>query len=71
MTAIALLKTLFTESKVYNQFIDGKYVEPASERWFETIDPYTGKAWARIPQGDARDVDRAVAAATRAMREGP
>jgi acyl-CoA reductase-like NAD-dependent aldehyde dehydrogenase len=56
--------------KVYNQFIDGKYVEPASQRWFDTIDPYTGKAWAKVPQGEARDVDRAVAAAKRAMREG-
>lgn len=57
--------------KTYNHFIDGRYVEPASQRWMDTIDPYAGTAWARIPQGDARDVDRAVAAASRAMREGP
>lgn len=57
--------------KTYLHYIDGKYVEPAGQRWMDTVDPYTGEAWARIPQGDARDVDRAVAAAKRAMREGP
>ena len=57
--------------KTYQHFIDGQYVDPASGRWFETIDPYLGEPWARIPQGDARDVDRAVAAASRALREGP
>jgi (Z)-2-((N-methylformamido)methylene)-5-hydroxybutyrolactone dehydrogenase len=57
--------------KTYQHFIDGEYVDPASGRWFDTIDPYRGEAWARIPQGDAVDVDRAVVAAERAMREGP
>ncbi|HEX4853710.1 aldehyde dehydrogenase [Arenimonas sp.] len=57
--------------KTYQHFIDGRYVEPASQRWMDTVDPYTGQPWAQIPQGDARDVDRAVAAARRAMREGP
>jgi aldehyde dehydrogenase (NAD+) len=37
----------------------------------DTINPYTGKAWAKIPQGCAKDVDRAVAAAKHAMTEGP
>lgn len=57
--------------KTYQHFIDGQYVDPASGRWFESIDPYLGEPWARIPQGDAQDVDRAVAAASRALREGP
>ncbi|WP_418315511.1 aldehyde dehydrogenase [Piscinibacter sakaiensis] len=57
--------------KTYQHFIDGQYVDPVSGRWFDSIDPYRGEAWARIPQGDAADVDRAVKAASRAMREGP
>jgi aldehyde dehydrogenase (NAD+) len=57
--------------KTYNHFIDGQYVEPIGEQWMDTINPYTGKAWAKIPQGCAKDVDRAVAAAKRAMTEGP
>jgi acyl-CoA reductase-like NAD-dependent aldehyde dehydrogenase len=57
--------------KTYQHFIDGQYVDPVSGRWFDSIDPYLGEAWARIPQGCAQDVERAVAAAGRAMREGP
>lgn len=57
--------------KTYQHFIDGQYVDPLEGRWIDTIDPYLGEAWARIPQGCARDVDRAVTAANRAMREGP
>ena len=57
--------------KTYNHYIDGQYVEPIGKKWIDSIDPYQGKPWARIPQGCAQDVDRAVAAAARAMREGP
>jgi aldehyde dehydrogenase (NAD+) len=57
--------------KTYNQYIDGQYVEPIGQQWMDTINPYTGKVWAKIPQGCAKDVDRAVAAAKRAMTEGP
>ena len=57
--------------KIYQHYIDGKYVDPISQRWFDTLDPYLGKPWAKIPQGSADDVNLAVAAASRAMREGP
>lgn len=57
--------------KTYNHYIDGQYVEPIGQQWMDTINPYTGKVWAKIPQGCAKDVDRAVAAAKRAMNEGP
>ena len=57
--------------KTYQHFIDGQYVDPISGRWFDSVNPYLGEPWARIPQGCAQDVDRAVAAASRAMREGP
>jgi aldehyde dehydrogenase (NAD+) len=57
--------------KTYSHFIDGQYVEPADGEWMDTINPYTGEAWARIPKGSAKDVDRAVQAAKRAMSSGP
>lgn len=57
--------------KTYNQFIGGRYVEPASSRWLDSMDPYLGEAWARVPQGCARDVDAAVMAANAAMKSGP
>ena len=57
--------------KKYQHFINGQYVDPVEGQWMDTIDPYTGKAWAQIPRGSAKDVDLAVQAASRAMREGP
>jgi acyl-CoA reductase-like NAD-dependent aldehyde dehydrogenase len=57
--------------KTYGHFIDGGYVEPLKGKWIDSFNPYTGEVWARIPQGCAEDVDRAVTAASRAMREGP
>jgi aldehyde dehydrogenase (NAD+) len=57
--------------KNYNHFINGKYVEPISGQWINSIDPYLGKPWARIAQGCAKDVDAAVQAASTAMRSGP
>ena len=57
--------------KRYQHYIDGRYVDPIGQRWLDTVDPFAGRAWAQIPQGCAKDVDRAVAAANRAMREGP
>ena len=60
-----------TNMKTYNHYIGGQWVEPAQQRWIDSIDPYQGKPWARIAQGCAQDVDRAVAAASKALREGP
>lgn len=56
--------------KNYQLFIDGGWSDPDSGQWFDSVNPYTGEAWARIARGNASDVDRAVRAAERAMREG-
>ena len=56
--------------KTYSHFIDNQYIEPAGGKWLDTINPYTGRAWARVPQGCAQDVERAVQAAKRAMTTG-
>ena len=53
--------------KEYQLFIDGEFVNPIRGEWFETHDPYTGSAWARIPKGTKEDVDRAVSAASGAL----
>ncbi|MEO8036954.1 MAG: aldehyde dehydrogenase family protein, partial [Acidobacteriota bacterium] len=50
----------------YNLFIGGKFVEPHSKRWFETINPATEATIAEIAEGDAEDVDRAVREARKA-----
>jgi len=51
----------------YDHFIAGAAVAPASKRWFQSVDPYTGEAWAEIAEGSREDVDRAVAAAKKAF----
>lgn len=57
--------------KTYKLFIDGSEAEPVSGRYFESFNPFTGKAWAMIPEGSAADVDRAVRAAHAAFMAGP
>ncbi|EIC85693.1 aldehyde dehydrogenase family protein [Serratia sp. M24T3] len=48
-------------------YIDGQWVDPVTPSWFELIDPSTERSFARLAMGDAADVDRAVAAARRAL----
>ncbi|MFT3762262.1 MAG: aldehyde dehydrogenase [Pseudoxanthomonas sp.] len=51
-------------------FIGGQWVEPLDGGQAESIDPATGKPWARVAFGGAKDIDRAVAAAREAF-DGP
>jgi len=52
-------------------FIDGEYVDSSSGERFELVEPSTGKALATVPHATVDDLDRAVAAARRALDEGP
>ena len=49
----------------FQLYIDGRFEHADNE--FDSIDPSTGRAWARMPAAQAGDVDRAVAAAERAL----
>lgn len=48
-------------------YIDGKWVEPHGKMTFEVINPSSEEACATIVMGDSVDIDRAVAAAKRAL----
>jgi phenylacetaldehyde dehydrogenase len=52
-------------------FIDGRWVDAASGKTFETPNPATGETLATVAEGDAEDIDRAVRAARRAFEDGP
>ncbi|HUA21335.1 MAG TPA: aldehyde dehydrogenase [Bryobacteraceae bacterium] len=54
--------------KKHQMLIGGKWVDPASGDWFESLNPFTGKPWALVPRGSKPDVDRAVDAAECAYR---
>jgi aldehyde dehydrogenase (NAD+) len=53
----------------YNLFIGGKFVEPHSQNWFETINPATEERLSEVAEADAEDVDRAVVEARRAYEK--
>ena len=55
----------------YQMFIGGEWVEAQSGRTFESINPYSGKVWAIVPEAGEVDVDAAVRAARAAFDEGP
>ncbi len=58
------------DSPRYQLVVDGQRTEAASGRRYDTVDPYQQRAWASAADGDAADVDLAVAAARRAL-SGP
>jgi acyl-CoA reductase-like NAD-dependent aldehyde dehydrogenase len=60
----------FVSAPFRKMLIDGKWVPAASGRTFETPNPATGEVLARVAEGDAEDVDRAVRAARRAFDDG-
>ncbi|MFF1398827.1 aldehyde dehydrogenase [Streptomyces sp. NPDC058287] len=54
----------------YSMLIDGEWLEAADGARYDSINPYTGKVWARIPAGRPGDVERAVRAARNALDHG-
>lgn len=50
-------------------FIGGAWVDPHSERYLDSYDPATGEPWYAAADGDGEDVDRAVQAANKALRD--
>ncbi|MBS38051.1 MAG: carnitine dehydratase [Thiotrichales bacterium] len=54
----------------YENYINGDWVAPATGQYFDTYNPYTGEAWARIAHGSQADVHAAVAAAKDAFENG-
>lgn len=72
MTTLASAPTrpAFLDSLVKGLFIDGRALPAVSGKTFRTSNPSTGEVLVEVAEGDARDVDLAVAAARRAF-EGP
>jgi aldehyde dehydrogenase (NAD+) len=60
----------FLDGRPKRMLIDGQWVESASGKTFESLNPATGEVLARVAEGDAEDIDRAVRAA-RAAFDGP
>ena len=52
----------------YDMYINGRFEKPSSGLYFDSISPNDGTVVARVAQGNAQDVDRAVRAAHVARR---
>jgi aldehyde dehydrogenase (NAD+) len=57
----------FLDGAVKRLLIDGKWVEAASGKTFDSLNPATGVVLAKVAEGDAEDINRAVTAARRAF----
>jgi aldehyde dehydrogenase (NAD+) len=67
---IAASRHPYADGSYKQMLIDGKWVDAASGKRFETHNPATGELLATVAEGDKEDINRAVAAARRAF-EGP
>lgn len=66
----AFLKRQESVMKNYKLFINNEFTNPSKGEWFDSLDPFSGMPWAKIPRARESDVDRAVAAAKKAL-DGP
>jgi 1-pyrroline dehydrogenase len=56
-----------TTATTYKNFVGGEWVDAASGETMEVINPATGETIGEVPRCSAEDVDRAVAAANKAL----
>lgn len=56
-------------TRLYGLYIDGQSVAPRSGKTLAAFNPYTGQAWAHVPDAGVEDVLAAVAAAQRAYEQ--
>ena len=60
-----------TEIKKYKMLINGNWTSGSENKFFESLNPYTGEIWSSIPSASVSDVNSAVEAAHYAFSEGP
>ena len=65
------IESAFLRQQPVKMLIGGQWVEAASGKTFETLNPATGKTLAQVAEGDAEDINRAVVAARKAFESGP
>lgn len=71
MTGVQIDTPRAGEMREYSMLLGGEWRGSPSGRTFGTVNPYTGQAWAAVPEATHEDVDRAVASARQAFDTGP
>jgi malonate-semialdehyde dehydrogenase (acetylating)/methylmalonate-semialdehyde dehydrogenase len=66
---MAVLQEVSKHYGKLKQYINGKWVEPESKRYFETTNPATGEVIAEAPIATREEVDRAISAAYEAFNK--
>ena len=67
---ITAVRHVYADGQFKRMLINGEWVKSASGKTFDSRNPATGDLLATVAEGDAEDINRAVAAA-RAAFEGP
>jgi len=65
------MPSVATEVRTYQMYVNGEWVESKSSKTFPVYDPSTEEVIAQVPDANAEDVNRAVAAAKAAFEDGP
>ena len=60
-----------TQTQTYQMYVNGEWIASNSGKTFPVYDPSTEEVIAEVPDSNAKDVDRAVAAARDAFDNGP
>ncbi len=60
-----------TPTQTYQMYVNGEWVASDNRKTFPVYDPSTEQVIAEVPEANAKDVDRAVAAARDAFENGP
>ena len=64
---ITAMRHAYADGQFKRMLINGEWVKAASGKTFESRNPATGDLLATVAEGDAEDINRAVAAARRAF----
>lgn len=70
VNGIDATQSVFLQQQPIKMLIRGQWVEAASGKTFNTINPSTGEVLAKVAEGDSEDINRAVAAARKAFEGG-
>jgi len=71
ITVTDYTQSAFLQQQPVKMLIGGQWVESASGKTFDTINPSSGEVLAKVAEGESEDINRAVAAARKAFESGP
>src|SRR5260221_8639907 len=71
MSATAMKRPPVPAIRQTKLLIDGQWVDPVDGKSFDTLNPATGEPIAKVAEASAKDVDKAVKAARKALESGP